>query len=92
MYICVTLSNGVITSIYAYDKYDIKLKRKRFGEPIMYTLLWLDAFNSLRPSDICVNKLAIVSSDNGLSPDRRQAIFWTNDGMLFIGPWETNFN
>ena len=33
-------------------------------------------FNSLRPSDayICVNKITIIGSDNGLSPGRRQAI------------------
>ena len=41
---------------------------------------------------ICVSKIIIIGSDNGLSPDRRQAIIWTNDGMLLIGPWGTNFN
>ena len=30
-------------------------------------------------------------SDNGLSPIRRQAIIWTNAGILLIGPW-TNFS
>ena len=28
---------------------------------------------------ICVSELAIIGSDNGLSPHRRQAIIWTND-------------
>ena len=32
---------------------------------------------------------AIIDSDNGLSPDRRQAIIWTNVGILLIGPLET---
>ena len=35
------------------------------------------SINSLRPSDathICVGKLIIIGSDNGLSPGRRQAI------------------
>ena len=41
---------------------------------------------------ICVSKLNIVGSDNGLSPDRRQAIIWTNAGILLIGPLGTNFN
>ena len=41
---------------------------------------------------ICVGKLTIISSDNDLSPDRRQAIIWTNDGILFIGPLGTNFS
>ena len=33
-----------------------------------------------------------ISSDNGLSPDRRQAIIWTNAGILITGPLGTNFN
>ena len=27
-----------------------------------------------------------------LAPGRRQAIIWTNAGILFIGPLETNFS
>ena len=34
----------------------------------------------------------IIGSDNSLSPGRRQAIIWTNAGMLLIGPLGTNFN
>ena len=41
---------------------------------------------------ICVGKLTIIGSDNGLSPERRQAIIWTNAGILLIGPLGTNFN
>ena len=41
---------------------------------------------------ICLSKLSIIGSDNGLSPGRRQAIIWTNAGMLFIGHLRTNFN
>ena len=41
---------------------------------------------------ICVGKLTIIGSDNGLSPDRRQAIFGTNAGILLTGPLATNFN
>ena len=41
---------------------------------------------------ICVNKLNIIGSDNGLSPGQQQAIIWTNVGILLIGPLETNFN
>ena len=41
---------------------------------------------------ICVGKLTIIGSDNGLSPGRRQAITWTNVGMLLIGPLGTNFS
>ena len=41
---------------------------------------------------ICVGKLTIIASDNGLSPGRHQAIIWTNAGILFIGPLGTNFS
>ena len=41
---------------------------------------------------IYVGKLTIIGSDNGLSPDRRQAIIWTNAGILLIGPLGINFN
>ena len=41
---------------------------------------------------ICISKLFIIGSYNGLSPDRHQAIIWTNDGMLLIGPLGTNFS
>ena len=41
---------------------------------------------------ICVGNLTIIVSDNGLSPYRRQAIIWTNAGILLIGPLGTNFS
>ena len=44
-----------------------------------------------RVTHICVVKLTIIGWDNGLSPGRRQAIIWTNAGILLIGPLGTNF-
>ena len=41
---------------------------------------------------ICISKLTIIGSDNGLSPGRRQAIIWINVGILSIGPLQTNFS
>ena len=41
---------------------------------------------------ICISKLNITCSNNGLSPGRRQAIIWTNAGILLIGPLGTHFN
>ena len=35
---------------------------------------------------------AIITSDNGLSPARRQPIIWTNDDTLSIRPFGTHFN
>ena len=45
-----------------------------------------------RVTHICVSKLTIIDSDNGLSPGRHQAIIWTNAGILLIRRLETNFN
>ena len=45
-----------------------------------------------RVTHICVGKLTIIGSDNGLSPGRHQAIIWGNAGILLIGPLETNFS
>ena len=45
-----------------------------------------------RVTHICVGKLTIIGSDNGLSPGQRQAIIWTDAGILLIGPLGTNFS
>ena len=45
-----------------------------------------------RVTHICVDKLTIIASDNGLSPGRRQAIIWTNDWILLFGRLGTNFS
>ena len=45
-----------------------------------------------RETHICVGNLTIISTDVGLSPGRRQAIIWTNTGLLLIGPLWTYFS
>ena len=45
-----------------------------------------------RVTHICVSKLTIIGSDNGLSLGRRQAIIWTNAGILLIRTLGTNFS
>ena len=58
---------------------------------VVFKEVW--SFNSLRPSEhICIGNLTVIGSDNGLSPGRRQAIIWTNYGILLIGPLRTNFS
>ena len=48
---------------------------------------------SLAPNGFtCVSRLTITGSDNGLSPGWRQAIIWTNAGILLIEPLGTNFS
>ena len=41
---------------------------------------------------ICIDKLTIICSDNGLSPGWRQAIILTSAGILLIGPQVTDFS
>ena len=45
-----------------------------------------------RVTHICVSKLTIIGSDNGLLPGRRQAIICTNDGILLIGALGINLS
>ena len=41
---------------------------------------------------ICIGKLTINGSNNGLSPGRREAIISTNAGILLFGPLGTIFS
>ena len=45
-----------------------------------------------RVTHIFVSKLTIIGLDNGLSPGRRQAIIWTNAGILLVWTLGTNFS
>ena len=44
-----------------------------------------------RARHICASKRTVIGSDNGLAPGHRQAIAWTNAGILSIGLLGTNF-
>ena len=57
---------------------------------IVYFLPFLTHWG--RATHICIGKLTIIGSDNGLSPGRCQAIIWTIAGKLLIGPLGTNFS
>ena len=41
---------------------------------------------------ICISKITIIGSDNGLSPGPRQAVIWTNTRILLIRTLRTYFN
>ena len=45
-----------------------------------------------RVTHICIDNLTIIDSDNALSPGGRQAIIWTNAGIVLIGSLGTNFS
>ena len=61
-----------------------------FGRKFKMLWSWLTHWG--RVKHICISKLTIIASGNGLWPGRRQAIIWTNAGILLIGPLGTNFN
>ena len=70
-----------LNSFLLYEKYLILIKIAPYG-----------LINSLRLSDAYMRHLVIIGSDNGLSPGRRQAIIWTNAGILLIEPLGKNFS
>ena len=41
---------------------------------------------------VLIGNITIIGWDNGLVPDRRQAIIWTNAGILLFGLLGTNFS
>ena len=59
--------------------------------PLRHSLfLWI---KSLRPMPyICVTRLTVIGSENGLSSCRHQSIIWCNVGTFSIGPLGTNFS
>ena len=63
---------------------------------LIFQIPWIKLIHSLthwgQMTHICVSKLTILGSDNGLLLGRRQTIIWTNDGILSTGPLETNFS
>ena len=52
----------------------------------------LPGVNELTHWGRVTGNLTPIGSDNGLSPGRRQAIIWSNAGILFIRPLGTNFS
>ena len=58
----------------------------------IYALLGLNEWNSYQWSINASVNYTIIGSDNGLSPDQRQAIILTNAGILLIEPLGTKFS
>ena len=75
-----TNSCEILTEIYTFSLNKIHLKMSS-GKwwPFCLSLNVLTHWG--RVTHVCVDKLTIIGSDNGLSPGRRQAIIWTNVGI-----------
>ena len=69
---------------------------KRVNMEYIFMFLWISPVRKElthwgRVTHICISKISITGSDKGLSPGQRQAIIWSNAGILLIGPLGTNF-
>ena len=100
LYLCIKHSTNYVSSLYGdYSNfYQRRFNQRRYD--IKCKWIWYfcqpnSAHNGLthwgRVAHICVSKLTIIGSDNGLLPGRRQAIIWANAVILLVRPMGTNF-
>ena len=80
-----------LCSSFAYCEQSAKFDQWRNSKTVDY-YRWIWLIEADWRIYICVSKITSIGSDNGLSPGRRQAIIWTNAGILLIRPLGTNFN
>ena len=76
----------ILTNIFSFNKMHLRISLQNGSHFVPVLTHWG------RVMHICVGKLSIIGSDNGLLPGRRQAIIWTNAGILLIEPLGTNFS
>ena len=67
-------------------------KRHSDGHPLSHMSIAKPLTHWALVMHICVHNLTIIGSDNGLSPDRCQAIILTNAGILLNRTVGTNFS
>ena len=106
MYVCVRLSVCQSWACPHNNSWPVQARITKFGLKVQNTLVkaltvlagnwsWSSRSNLThwgRVTHICVSKLTIMGSDNGLPPYRRQAIIVTNAGILLIRTLGTNFS
>ena len=87
-----------ISGLTTLQDIDIAITTMAREDNISNWIIWLQQPQAMplthlgRVTHIWISKLTIIGSDNGLSPDRRPAIIWTNAGILLIGTLGTNFS
>ena len=80
---------GVCTHVFSAVYVLIKMKEEIVWDITAHVWKWT---HWGRMMHICIDKLTIIGSDNGLFSGRHQAIIWTNGVKLLIGPLGTNFS
>ena len=85
----VAISQWLPSLLHAFSSVSVKIAHLKLLQHLLGTSKLM---HWGRVTHKCVSKLAIIASDNSLPPGRRQAIIWTNDGILLIRPLETNFS
>ena len=64
--------------------FQAKLRAKYVSALIVHWFYFWLLTHRGRLTHICLRGLTIIGSNNGLAPGRRQAIIWTNAGILLI--------
>ena len=93
---------SVVCSVTEAISIDFCLKKLNVLSQHISKKKWISEFRRTNPQELkcwstfCVNYFLryylMMQHQPGLSPDRCQAIIWTNAGLLLIGPLGTNFS
>ena len=81
-----TISRNAQVWLRSYKNHDNSC-RFRYSMQSFFTYI-----NWGHETHICVNKLTTIGANNGSSPGRRQAIIWTNAGIVLMRSLGTNFS
>ena len=98
-------SHPVVTELWVVSRGQVVVYICLLQSECHDTILGINLFSQIIPAsatDFSVNpsppsaaysmNRVSIGSDNGLSPNRHQAIIWTSSGLLSIGPLGTNFS
>ena len=91
--------NIFMMQIYGYDskniyEYGITLNTRQFIHPCIFSIKCMHEYLLTpwcRVTYICICKLTIIDSDDGLLPGPHQIIIWTIAGIFLIGSQDVNF-